>query len=112
MVEESKDSILSMSIEMDENNVIDPNNRSAVSYGETVLCTEESLLRLPDNFYQIWKQYEQGLLFPVEPNTVESLLQKWFQNEPIDQFSTLSNSSNHGQLPGIDQKRRRVDSEF
>lgn len=106
-MEEYKEDLSEQSMSIDNNTELD--NFSNTLFGETVLCNSESLQRLPGSIYQLWEDYQNGKLNPVEPGDVTSLLQKWFNNEPISQFPTLPRPSDHGQQPGDNQKRRRVD---
>lgn len=104
-VKESELTDLSMSID----NNIDVDNPSTSVFGETVLCTQDSLARLPDGIFELWEEYCQGKLAPVTPEEVNTLLQQWFRNESIGELPTLPGPDNYGQQPVNDQKRRRVD---
>ena len=91
-----------------ENNT-DLGNSSTSVFGETVLCTQESLGRLPDGIIELWEEYCQGNLAPVTSEEVNTLLHKWFHNESIGELPTFPGPDNYGQQPVNDQKRRRVD---
>ena len=86
-------------------------NSSLTSYGETVLCSMESLSRLPDHIYSLWGDYNKGYLPKVEPGEVNELLEKWFNNESISQLPTNTSPDYPGLQPSVDTKRRRVDGD-
>ena len=109
-MDEFKEELTTQSMVIDNNNELD--KTSNTSFGETVLCNDESLHRLPDDILKIWFDYEKGLLTPTGPGEAELLLQKWFQNESISQLPTITSPNHHRQQPGLDQKRRRVDSDI
>lgn len=111
-------------VEFDNTLVTDSiDSNTSVTYGETVLASVDSILRLPDNILEIWADYEQGLLPKVQPGEVQELLNQWFQNtlaplskEEIDECygnlcecTTDSGPNDYGQLASELQKRRRVD---
>lgn len=83
-------------------------NSSNTIYGETVLCSYEQLLNLPECALNFYQQYSAGELAPVTKEEVQDLLHKWFHNEPISQLPTIPDVSDPGQLPSELSKRRRV----
>ena len=106
---ETKDNELAV-VSMSEENNTDFDNSSKSVYGETVLCSSDSLNRLPSGIYELWNSYLQEELPSVEPGEVEILLQKWFRNESISELSTITGANDYGQQSSCGPKRRRVDS--
>lgn len=85
------------------------NDRENTFYGETVLCSQESLQRLPETILNILYDYERQLLPPTTKEEVKELLGAWFRNEPICEQSTLSSEPISGQSTSQFLKRRRFD---
>ena len=109
-MDEFKDSLSEQPMSID--NCIDIDNSSNTLFGETVLCSSDTLNRLPDNIYELWQEYLQGNLPPIAPGEVTNLLEKWFNNEQISELPIIPSSSDNGQQSSIDTKRRRIDSDF
>jgi len=86
------------------------NIRQDPIYGETVLCSQESLQRLPETILNLLYDYERHLLPPTTKEEVQELLGAWFRNEPICEQSTLSSEPISGQSTSQFLKRRRFDS--
>lgn len=107
-MEEFKESLSAQPMSID--NYIEIDNSSKTIFGETVLCSSDTLNRLPDNIYELWQEYLQGNLPHVEPGEVTNLLEKWFNNEPISELPTIPSPGDNGQQSSVDTKRRRIDS--
>jgi len=109
MVEEMKINEINETTEQLSNS-INTDKYSKTKYGETVVSSQESILRLPENILNLFYDYERGLLPPTSKDEINHLLSAWFNNEPISEQSTNSGEPLLGQPTSQLLKRRRFDS--